>query len=102
MSKEFENRRTTAKEAVQKIKDGDRIVIGHACAKPIALTTALRERISSLHNIETGMGESAWRERVLFARGGRPYPSQLAVHRRENGAKCRRRRASGLYTDLFL
>lgn len=52
----------TADEAVQKIKDGDRVAIGHACGEPQALTGAFARRLPQLRNVETvhmvGMGKS--------------------------------------------
>lgn len=54
----------TASEAVKHIKDGDRVVIGHACGEPQALTRALSGYAHNLKNIETihmiGVGESAY------------------------------------------
>jgi len=54
----------TAEEAVRCIKDGDRVVIGHACGEPVALTSAFSRRIPELTGVETvhmvGMGESLY------------------------------------------
>lgn len=51
----------TAQEAVKHIKDGDRVVVGHACGEPTALLNALVENSSNLKGVETvhmvNMGE---------------------------------------------
>lgn len=53
----------TADEAVSHIKNGDRVVIGHACGEPRALTAALAARMHELQDVETvhmlGAGDSA-------------------------------------------
>jgi len=52
----------TAAEAIAKIKNGDRVAIGHACGEPLALTRALGEYMTELKDVETtsmiGMGPS--------------------------------------------
>jgi len=57
-------KKVTALQAVTEIKDGDRVVIGHACGEPVALTRALGERMTQLRDVETvhmvGMGESLY------------------------------------------
>ncbi len=54
----------TAQEAVQHIKSGDRVILGHACGEPQALTRALVNRANELENVEiihrVAMGESAY------------------------------------------
>ena len=54
----------TAEDAVSKIKNGDRVVIGHACGEPQALTRALVSRRGDVRDVETvhmvGMGQSAY------------------------------------------
>ena len=64
MIDEYQVNYVTAAEAVSAVKDGDRIVIGHACGEPQALTKALGERISELSDIQTyamiGMTESCY------------------------------------------
>lgn len=54
----------SADEALKCVKDNDRVVIGHACGEPQALTGALKQRIPQLSGVETytmiGMGESAY------------------------------------------
>lgn len=54
----------SADEAILAIKNGDRIVLGHACGEPQALTKALSKRMSSLKDVEMvhmiGMGESTY------------------------------------------
>ncbi len=61
---EYANKHLPAEEAIRKIKSGDRVVVGHACAEPLALTNALRDYIPQLTDVETvhmvGMGESAY------------------------------------------
>ena len=58
----YKEKYVTASEAVKHIKDGDRVVIGHACGEPRALTGALCERAHNLKDVETihmiGVGES--------------------------------------------
>lgn len=60
----YKEKYVTASEAVKHIKDGDRVVIGHACGEPQALTRALVEHAHNLKNVETvhmvGVGESAY------------------------------------------
>ena len=60
----MENKYVTAKKAVKQIKDGDRVVIGHACGEPQALTREFAKHALQLENVETthmiGMGESAY------------------------------------------
>jgi len=54
----------TALEAVKYIKDGDRVLIGHACGEPRALVEALCEYAPNLKDVETihmvGKGESLY------------------------------------------
>lgn len=54
----------TAKEAVRKIKDGDTVLIGHACGEPRALTREFCEYAGELKGVETvhmvGKGESLY------------------------------------------
>lgn len=54
----------TAQEAVRHIKSGDRVILGHACGEPQALTRALVNRADELENVEiiqrVAMGESAY------------------------------------------
>jgi len=55
----------TALEAVKHIKDGDRVLIGHACGEPRELVAALCEYApNNLHDVETvhmvGKGESRY------------------------------------------
>ena len=60
----MKNKYITAREAVKKIKDGDRVAIGHACGEPQALTREFAKYVRQLKNVETvhmiGMGESAY------------------------------------------
>jgi len=60
----MKNKYITAREAVKKIKDGDRVAIGHACGEPQALTREFAKYARQLKNVETvhmiGMGESAY------------------------------------------
>jgi len=43
---------TTAAEAVQRIKSGDRVVIGHACAEPSALVDAMVANAAAYRDVE--------------------------------------------------
>jgi len=60
----YKDKYVTAEEAVKQIKDGDRVVIGHACGEPQALTREFAKHMLQLENVETthmiGMGESAY------------------------------------------
>lgn len=60
----FAEKYVTADEAVRKIKNGDRVAVGHACGEPQALTKALAGYMEELRDVETvhmvGMGESAY------------------------------------------
>lgn len=60
----YEQKFVSADVAVKQIKDGDRVVIGHACGEPQALTRAFTEYAHNLSHVETtnmiGMGESAY------------------------------------------
>lgn len=58
----YKQKLISEEEAVRKIKDGDKVVIGHACGEPRALTKAFATYIPELKDVETihmlGMGES--------------------------------------------
>lgn len=60
----YRNKYVTAEEAVKKIKNGDRVAIGHACGEPRALTREFSKYALQLTGVETthmiGMGESAY------------------------------------------
>jgi len=53
----------SAKDAVRRIKNGDRVVVSHACGEPQALTRAFYDYMYELKDVEmvhmVGMGESA-------------------------------------------
>jgi len=49
---EYRKRLSGAEDAVKIIGSGDRVVIGHACGEPQALTRALIDRASELENVE--------------------------------------------------
>lgn len=61
---EYQDRIVHAAEAVKHIKDNDRVVIGHSCGEPRALTKALCDRMEQLKGVETthmlGVGESGY------------------------------------------
>ncbi len=48
----YKDRLTTAQEAVQVVKSGDRVVLGHACSEPIVLSDALISRADELTDVE--------------------------------------------------
>lgn len=54
----------SAEKAVEQIRDGDRVVIGHACGEPRFLVKAFTDRLPALKGIQTvhmvGLGESAY------------------------------------------
>ena len=62
--KEYESKKTTAKEAVKVIKPGDRIVFSHACGEPRTLPGELVKRAKELKNVEivhmVPMGEALY------------------------------------------
>lgn len=48
----YGQRVVTADEAVEVIRSGDRVVLGNACGKPLALFSALEARAAELENVE--------------------------------------------------
>ena len=48
----YEERRTTAAEAVKHIHSGDRVVIGHACGEPSALIDAMVANAAAYRDVE--------------------------------------------------
>lgn len=60
----YNERLLTAQEAVNKIKSGDRVVVGHACGEPSALLEAMVANKDAYENVETvhlvGMGKSEY------------------------------------------
>jgi len=79
----YNNRTTSAEEAVQAIKSGDRVVLGHACGEPQVLVEAMVARAGELtgveiaHEVPMGKGvyclpeyEKSFRHNALFA--GKP------------------------------
>lgn len=50
--KEYQSKKTTAEEAVKKIKSGDRVVIGHAVGEPSHLVDAMVANASSYEDVE--------------------------------------------------
>lgn len=60
----YSDKLITAKEAANKIKDGDRVVIGHACGEPTALVNAMVDNMKNYEGVETvhlvGMGEGKY------------------------------------------
>jgi 4-hydroxybutyrate CoA-transferase len=54
----------TPAEAVKAVNSGDRVVLGHACGEPQALTRALVARANELKNVEivqrVAMGETSY------------------------------------------
>ena len=60
----YKSRICTAEEAVQCIKSGDTVVVGHACAEPQTLTRAMSERYQELENVKVvhrvGQGKSLY------------------------------------------
>lgn len=80
--KTYWNKTVSAEQAVQNIKSGDRVVIGHACGEPPTLVEALVNRASELTNVEivhmVAMGpakfaqpemEKSFRHNALFVGG---------------------------------
>lgn len=58
----YQEKLLSPQQAVEQIKDYDRVAIGHACGEPLALTAALAKYLPSLKGVETvhmvGMGDS--------------------------------------------
>ena len=48
----YNQRLTTAQEAVKVIESGDRVVTAHACGEPKSLVEAMVDRASELQNVE--------------------------------------------------
>ena len=55
----YKERLVTAEEAVSKVKSGDVVIYGHACAQPRALMDALLKRKNELRNVQIAYGFSA-------------------------------------------
>ena len=79
---EYKSKLTTAEKAVELIKSGNRVVIGHACAEPSYLVDAMVANAESYHDVEivhmVAMGkagyaqpgmESHFRHNALFVGG---------------------------------
>jgi len=78
----YQNKIVTAEQALQNVKSGDRVVIGHACGEPPTLVNALAARSPELTNVEivhmVAMGpakyaqpgmEKSFRHNALFVGG---------------------------------
>jgi len=50
--KQYESKLVTAQEAVQKIRSGDRVVVGHACGSPDVLLRAMVDNKEAYRNVE--------------------------------------------------
>jgi len=48
----YNQRLTTAQEAVKAIKPGDRVVTAHACGEPRSLVEAMVDRAAELKDVE--------------------------------------------------
>ncbi len=48
----YDAHKTTASEAVKRIKSGDRVVVGHACAEPTHLVNAMVENAENYRDVE--------------------------------------------------
>jgi 4-hydroxybutyrate CoA-transferase len=81
--KTYQSKVVTAETALQAVKSGDRVVIGHACGEPKALVAALNARSSNLEGVEivhmVAMGgcaycapemEKSFRHNALFVGSG--------------------------------
>ncbi len=89
---EYKSKLTTAEKAVELIKSGNRVVIGHACAEPSYLVDAMVANAESYHDVEivhmVAMGkagyaqpgmESHFRHNALFVGGTTEKQSQRAA-----------------------
>jgi len=78
----YRDKFVTAEQAVQSVKSGDRVVLGHACGEPSVLVEALVARAEELRNVEivhmVAMGqakytrpemEKSFRHNALFVGG---------------------------------
>ncbi len=78
----YKDKIVSAEEAVQSIKSGDRVVVGHACGEPAAVVEAMVARAAELRNVEVvhmvAMGpakyaqpgmEQSFRHNALFVGG---------------------------------
>ncbi len=78
----YKDKIVTAEEAVQSIKSGDRVVVGHACGEPAALVEAMVARAPRVRDVEVvhmvAMGpakyaqpgmEQSFRHNALFVGG---------------------------------
>jgi 4-hydroxybutyrate CoA-transferase len=78
----YKGRIVSAERAVQNIKSGDRVVVGHACGEPAAVVEAMVARVAELRNVEivhmVAMGpakyaqpgmEQSFRHNALFVGG---------------------------------
>jgi 4-hydroxybutyrate CoA-transferase len=67
----YRHKLVSAVEAVQKVKSGDRVVVGHACGEPQALVQALTARYQELSNVEithmVAMGNSPYAQSGMEA-----------------------------------
>ena len=106
---EYKSKLTTAEKAVELIKSGNRVVIGHACAEPSYLVDAMVANAESYHDVEivhmVAMGkagyaqpgmESHFRHNALFVGGttrkavaeGRGDYTPCFFYKRKSPGRC--------------
>ena len=82
---EYKSKLTTAEKAVELIKSGNRVVIGHACAEPSYLVDAMVANAESYHDVEivhmVAMGKAG---------NGIPFPPQRSFRWRHYKKSSRR------------
>ena len=80
----YQSKKMDADQALNLIRSGDRVVVGHACAEPSYLLDVLTEKAEY-----GGDGKS----RILRPRHGKAFPAQFAVRGRfDQKSRCRRKR----------
>lgn len=60
----YESKKVTAREAIQAINDGDKVVTGFACGEPTGIIDAMIKKYEDFHNVEIinmlTLGDSPW------------------------------------------
>ena len=109
---EYQEKRTTAQEAVKQIRSGDRVVAGHATGSPETLLDAMVENSRNYENVEivhmVSMGKSAYclpehqkafQHHSLFAGAS---TRSLIAQGRADYTPCFFKDIPGLFRDNFL
>lgn len=75
----YQQKLTTAEEAVKHIKSGDRVVVTHATGEPILLTDAMVANAEQYENVEVVHMVAHGQGRILPARKFQALPPQQPV-----------------------